>query len=254
MPDLLTRLHELESIVEHHERARIPDLVDMLSPRPSPLLDEAVCWALGRLCERDEIPLLESLLVKSLYAGVAHLGQALIRLGDREDHRRLVDMLLDRNLSIDKTLGGYHLRFPELVPLVEPYCESGNWRVRSEARNFVDRQRKPAPAVATPRQVAGEPGQRARTGDPAAIDSLLASLDTLGERDGAAVDLEVLLQRSAGGLPTDALETLTGQPTWILDCWHYEHEFGFSEGVLPVDLSRVKQLAAQELQQRKEQT
>lgn len=261
MTDLLAQIHELESIVENRDRSRIPDLVDLLSPRPSCQLDEAVCWALGRLSGPDEVPLLESLLVKSLYAGVSHLAQAVVRLGGDEDLRRLVALLLERHRSIGTTLGGYHLRFPGLVPFVEPYGKSSDWRIRNEARNFLDRQQKPVPRAdltaeaspALPEEIAHLLARLAVADDPAAVQALLEYLDTLSFRSEAAEALALLLERSADRLPAAALEKVIGHPTWILDCWRYEHEFGFCEGVLPVDLSRVKHLAAVELARRKGQ-
>jgi hypothetical protein len=251
MTELRNHLLELERLVEDNDRSRIPELAEMLSPRPDRFVDESVCWALGRLCGPSEIPLLETLLVQSPFEGGRYLAQALLRLGSADDHRRLVALLLERHFSLGSTLGSYDMRFPELLPFVEPYCKSPNWRIRSEAVAFVDRQKKPVPETpAMASEPTGELCQLAATGDPAAIDPILKALDTLGERHEAARALEFLLDRAADRLPTAALKEVAARPTWLLDVWRFEHEFGFAEGMTPVDLSHAKQRAREELGRR----
>lgn len=144
MPDLNSTLLDIESIVHRHDRSQIDDLVSLLETSADGRILWAAAWSLGRLDATNAVPALEALLLRDVPNGSEGAAQALLRLGPDAVRERTVALLLGRG-SIHGQLGGYHTRHPDVVPFVEPYCQSPAARIREDARRFVARHAQPRP-------------------------------------------------------------------------------------------------------------
>ena len=241
MPNLSSAIGDIVSIVHRNDHSRIDELIGWLSAREiggdiddwlgnrDATTDErlawAAAWALGCLGVARSVPALEELLGRFSYNSSPGAAVALLKIGPDKVRKRTITTIVRKWAPLHVGLGMIGGRCPDLVPFVKPFCRFFYFRIRKEARDFVQAN-----------EGAEKPREDLISASPSQIEMWLKELDT---KDQEVVDQFARKLAQCESLPLEAGAVLREALAKASDCLQYD-----PRGPLAIALARTGDSAA----------